>query len=133
MRSILWYTRIGSFMRAHDNPVRPFSPPRDLDVPRRDRPPPARAVHGDLDAVPPGRETREVDRQRPPGDGAPLLSHPPPLEPPRSAVSRDVQRLCGAAQPPRADRQYGDDDGRSLGRVEPGDFPEEPDAREATT
>src|SRR6266571_3685461 len=85
MRSILWYTRIGSFMRAHDNPWPAFSPPRDLDLPRRDRPAPARAVHSDLDAVAPGREARQVDRQRPAGHGAAKLGQLPPLEPHRSA------------------------------------------------
>src|SRR6266705_5293364 len=129
MRSILWYTRIGSFMRAHDNPWPAFSPPRDLDLPRLDRPAPARAVHGDLDAVAPRREARQVDRQRPAGHGAAKLGQLLPLEPHRSAPARDVQRLRGAAQPPRADRQYGDYGGRGFGRVEPSDLPEQPDTR----
>src|SRR5437773_11191745 len=107
MRSILWYTRIGSFMRAHDNPWSAFSPPRDLDLARRDRLAPARAVHSDLHAVAPGREARQVDRQRPAGHGAPQLGQLLPLEPHGGAPARDVQRLRGAAQPPRADRPYG--------------------------
>src|SRR5437899_2346075 len=104
MRSTLWYTRIGSFMRAHDNANPELSPRSHRDIARRAGPLPPGPSHHELDAVRARRQAREVERQRPPGQGPVPLRDFPPLEPYRGAPAGEPERLRRLAQPSRTDR-----------------------------
>src|SRR5438309_11791970 len=111
MRSILWYTRIGSFMGAHDNSRPAFSPLSHGDLALGTPPPPAGPLHHDLDAILPRRKAREVDCQRPARDRPMMLGYLAPFEAHRGTPVGEAQRLHRLAQPPRADRQHGDHGG----------------------
>src|SRR5256886_7748305 len=129
MRSILWYTRIGSLMRAHDNSRPEFSPLSHRDLARRAGPLSAGPLHHDLDAILPGRKAREVDGQGPAGHRPALLGDFPPLKPYRGAPAGEPQRLHRVSQPPCADRQHRDHGAHRLPRIEPRDLPKQSDAR----
>src|SRR5207247_5869738 len=108
MRSTLWYTRIGSFMPAHDNANPELSPRSHPDLARREGPLSGGPVQHELDAIRPGRQAREVDRQRPSGQGPAPLRDFPPLEPYRGAPAGEPERLRRLAQPSRTDRPHRD-------------------------